>query len=87
MSRFDDFTERLEAALVDEEGRAAFVEYLQALTPEERAELLAEAERRNPEGAAELAQGMLDLPEADGPRDARDGKASKQVGKKKGGKK
>ena len=87
MSRFDDFTERLEAALEDEEGREAFVEYLQKLTPEERTELLAEAERRDPEGAAELAHGMLDPPGAGRPREARTGKASKQVGKKKGGKK
>lgn len=49
MSRFDDFVERLEAALSDDGGREAFAKYLQKLTPEERAELLAEAERRDPE--------------------------------------
>jgi len=55
VSRFDDFVERLEATLEDEDGREAFVEYLQELTAEERAE----AERRDPEGAAELARGAL----------------------------
>lgn len=66
MSRFDDFVERLEAAIEGEEGRKAFAEYLQQLTPKEQAELLAEAERRDPEGAAELARGALDLPKAAG---------------------
>ena len=84
---YDDFIERLEDALGSEEGREDFVEYLQGMTAEERAELLAEAERRDPEGAAELAQGMLDLPEAGGSREARRGKAAKQPGKNKGGKK
>lgn len=71
MNPFDDFVERLEAALEDEEGREAFVEYLQEMTREERSELLAEAERRDPEGAAELARGVLDQPEAGGPREVR----------------
>lgn len=66
MSRFDDFVERLEAALEGEEGREAFVEYLQEMTPEERAGLLAEAERRDPEGASELDTGVFDLPETGG---------------------
>lgn len=66
MSPFDDFIERLEAALEGEEGREAFVEYLQGMSREQRTELLAEAERRDPEGAAELARGVLDAPEAGG---------------------
>jgi hypothetical protein len=45
VSRFGDFTERLEAAHADEEGRAAFVESLRGMTPGVRAELLAEAGR------------------------------------------
>ncbi len=57
MSPYDDFVERLEAALEDEEGREAFVEYLRGMTRGERAELLEEAERRDPEGASELARG------------------------------
>jgi hypothetical protein len=63
VSPFDDFIERLEAALGDDEEREAFIEYLQGMTPQERTELLAEAERRDPEGAAELARGVLDTPE------------------------
>jgi hypothetical protein len=82
VSPFDDFVERLEAALEDEEGREAFVEYLQEMTREERTELLAEAERRDPEGVSELARGVLDPPEAGGPRQARKGEASKQPNKK-----
>ncbi|MDQ3804153.1 MAG: hypothetical protein M3416_10025 [Acidobacteriota bacterium] len=79
MSRFDDFVERLEAALSDDEGREAFLEYLQEMTREERAELLAEAERRDPEGAAESARGALDLPKAGGPRKAQIEKATKRA--------
>lgn len=60
MSPFDDFTERLGAALGDDEAREAFVECLQGMTPQERTELLAEAERRDPEGPAELARGAPD---------------------------
>lgn len=59
MSPFDDFIERLEAALCDAEAREAFVEYLQGMTPLERTELLAEAERRDPQGATELSRGVL----------------------------
>lgn len=81
MSSFDEFVERLEAALGDEEGREDFLEYLQGMTREERAELLAEAERRNPEGAAELARGMLDPSETRGPRNARSEKVLKPAGK------
>jgi hypothetical protein len=33
---------------------------MQEMTPQERGELLAEAERRDLEGASELARGMLD---------------------------
>lgn len=53
MSGYDDFLERLEAALADEEAREDFLEYLQELTREGRAEILAEADRR--EAAAEAA--------------------------------
>jgi hypothetical protein len=46
---YDDFVERLEDALAREEGREDFYVYLQGLTSEQRAELLAEADRRAPE--------------------------------------
>ena len=46
MSGYEDFIERLEAALADDEGREDFLEYLQALSREGRAEILAEADRR-----------------------------------------
>ena len=49
MSVYDDFIERLEAALEHEEGRENFLDYLQGMTSEQRAELLAEADRREPE--------------------------------------
>ena len=78
MSRFDDFVERLEAALEGKEGRDSFVKYLQGMAREEQAELLAEAERRDPEGAAELARAMLDQPQA------RSEKVPKKAGKKRG---
>jgi hypothetical protein len=42
---YEDFIERLELALADEEGREAFLEYLQELTKEGRAEIVAEADR------------------------------------------
>jgi hypothetical protein len=42
---YEDFIERLEAALADDEGREDFLEYLQGLTREGRAEILAEADR------------------------------------------
>jgi hypothetical protein len=42
---YEDFIERLEAALADDEGREDFLEYLQGLTSEGRAEILAEADR------------------------------------------
>jgi hypothetical protein len=45
MSAYEDFIERLEAALADEEAREEFLDYLQALTGEGRAEILAEAAR------------------------------------------
>jgi hypothetical protein len=66
VSPYDDFVERLEAALGGEEGSEAFIEYLQEMSREELKELLAEAERRDPEGAAESGTGMSDLPETDG---------------------
>ena len=46
MNGYDDFIERLEAALADEEAREDFLEYLQGLTGEGRAEILDEADRR-----------------------------------------
>jgi hypothetical protein len=46
---YDDFIERLESALSDEEAREEFLEYLQGLTSEGRAEILAEADRREAE--------------------------------------
>ena len=46
MSGYDDFIERLEAALADDEAREDFLEYLQGLSGEGRAEILAEADRR-----------------------------------------
>ncbi len=49
MSGYDDFIERLESALVDDEAREEFLEYMQGLTPEGRAEILAEADRREPD--------------------------------------
>ena len=49
MNGYDDFIERLEAALADEDGREDFLEYLAGLTSEGRAEILAESERREPE--------------------------------------
>ena len=49
MSGYDDFLERLESALADEEAREDFLEYLQGLTKEGRAEILAEAARREAE--------------------------------------
>lgn len=49
MNGYDDFVERLEAALADEEGREDFIEYLQGLTSERRAEIVAEADRRESE--------------------------------------
>ena len=49
MSGYDDFIERLEAALVDEEAREDFLEYMEGLTSEGRAEILAEADRREAE--------------------------------------
>jgi hypothetical protein len=45
VSGYDDFIERLEAALADDEGREDFFVYLQDLTKERRAEILAEADR------------------------------------------
>ena len=55
MNGYDDFIERLESALVDDEAREEFLVYLQGLTSEGRAEILAEADRREPEaeGGAE----------------------------------
>lgn len=44
MNTYDDFIERLAAALEHEEGREDFLDFLQNLTREERAELLAGAD-------------------------------------------
>jgi hypothetical protein len=49
VSGYEDFIERLESALADEEGREDFLDYLQGLTSEGRAEILAEADRREAE--------------------------------------
>jgi hypothetical protein len=57
VSEYDDFVKCLEGALRDEEGREEFLDYLSALTPVQRSELLAEAERRDPEGAARWEAG------------------------------
>jgi hypothetical protein len=46
LNEYDDFIERLEAALEHEEGREDFLTYLQGLTKERRTELLAEADLR-----------------------------------------
>jgi hypothetical protein len=52
LSGYDDFIERLESALTSDEAREDFLEYLQGLTGEGRAEILAEADRL--EDAAEV---------------------------------
>ncbi len=52
MNDYDDFIERLEAALADDEAREDFLDYLQGLTSERRAEILAEADRREAETEA-----------------------------------
>jgi hypothetical protein len=54
VSDYDDFIERLESALVDDDAREEFLEYLQGLTAEGRAEILAEADRREPDVQAEI---------------------------------
>jgi len=64
VSGYDDFLERLEAALADEEAREDFLEYLQELTSEGRAEILAEADRR--EAGAEGAPARGDEVSASG---------------------
>lgn len=46
MNDYDEFIERLEAALADDDAREEFLEYLQGLTAEGRREILAEADRR-----------------------------------------
>jgi len=53
LTGYDDFIERLEAALGGEEGREDFLVYLQELTRDQRAELVAEADRREPEAEGE----------------------------------
>lgn len=64
MSKFDEFMELLMAAIGDEEGRRAFVEYVHKLTPEDKAEMLAEAEQLDPEGSLEWNL-ILDSAEAE----------------------
>lgn len=64
MSKFDEFMEFLEAALGDPETREAFIQYVHDLTPQEQAEILAEAEQRDPQGSLEWSQ-ILDLAEDD----------------------
>lgn len=46
MTGYDDFVERIEAALEHEDGREDFLYFLQGLTKEQRADLLAEADKR-----------------------------------------
>lgn len=53
MSDYDDFIQRLEAALLDEGGREDFLEYLQGLSKEGRAEILAEADRLETEALSD----------------------------------
>lgn len=64
MSEYEEFVERLEDALRDGEGREEFLAYLSALTPGRRAELLAEAEQRDPADAAGWGQGEDGQPAA-----------------------
>ena len=45
MNGYDDFIERLESALAGDEAREDFLDYLEGLTSEGRAEILAEADR------------------------------------------
>lgn len=45
MTGYDDFVERLEAALEHEDEREDFLDFLQGLTKEQRAEILAEADK------------------------------------------
>jgi hypothetical protein len=45
LNGYDDFIERLEAALAGDEGREDFLVYLEGLTGEGRAEILAGADR------------------------------------------
>jgi hypothetical protein len=60
VSRFDEFNEHLEAALDNPDERDALVDYLQSLTREQRAELLAEAEARTSCDSKEWAQEIFD---------------------------
>lgn len=62
MSKFDEFMEFLEAALGDPETREAFIQYVHDLTPEEQAEILAEADKRDPQASRQWSQ-ILDLAE------------------------
>lgn len=66
MTEYDDFIERLEAALEHEDGREEFIDYLQNLTRQERTELLDEAERRDPEGSATWGPKKGDPPKTGG---------------------
>jgi hypothetical protein len=63
VSAFDDFMGVLEAAISDPEGREVFIEYVHELTPDRQREILAEAERRDPEGSLEWSK-IFDLAEA-----------------------
>ena len=49
MNGYDDFIERLEAALAGDEAREDFLEYIEGLTREGRADIVAEADRREAE--------------------------------------
>jgi hypothetical protein len=52
---YDDFIERLEAALAGDEAREDFLDYLEGLTSEGRADILAEADRREAKTETEVA--------------------------------
>jgi hypothetical protein len=67
LTGYDDFIERLEAALYGGEGREDFLAYLQELTKDQRAELVAEADRREPEaeGEREMREGVSAMERTD----------------------
>ena len=85
MTGYDDFIERLEAALYGGEGREDFLAYLQELTRDQRAELVAEADRREPEaeGDRERREEMSAMEETDYQmgRESAEGEAKRPGGK------
>ena len=68
MNGYDDFIERLESALADEEAREDFLEYLQGLTKEGRAEIVAEADRRGAETEVDC-EGWKEMSASERPKD------------------